>query len=205
MGEHPLQKDTMEGLRIISLDDGSDFFNLNILINLRLQQERRKKEEIESKKKPIFGRWIWKTLKDLGEVLCISRVYGEKIASFEQTVDISYKEYILGIEVEHLWAKTTLSDLIKNLTEEEWNLAIMDPEVPCIVEVVFDLDPIEDPRPVWKIQELHVQNQKTNTQPIQDKASFQGQKCPSGDNARLRSLEKNRMKIQKLRNNSQWN
>ena len=106
-------------------------------------------------------------MKDLGEVLCISRVYGEKIWD-EHTVDISYRVYIMGIEVEHLWANTTLLDLIKNLTEEEWNLAIMDPEVLCIVEVVYELDPIEDPRPVWKIQELHVQNQKTNIKTNED-------------------------------------
>ena len=103
----------MEGLNVISLDGGSYFFNLNILINLRLQQERKKKEEIESKEKPTFGKWIWNTLKDLGEVICITREYGEKIARYEQTVDVYHKEYILGFEVEHLWAKTTFSDLNK--------------------------------------------------------------------------------------------
>ena len=181
----------MGGISIISLDGGSDFFNLNILTNLSLLKEVRKAEKIESEK-PAFGRWIWNKLKDVGEVICISRIKGNKISWHEQTVEVYFKEYILGFEVEHLWAKATFSDLIKNLTEEEWDWAVMDPEV--IVkfkpEVILDFDPVEYPRPVWLIQECHVQNQKTNTQPIQDKASFQGQKCPSGDNARLRSLEK---------------
>ena len=40
----------MGGINIISLDGGSDFFNLNILTNLSLLKEVRKAEEIESKK-----------------------------------------------------------------------------------------------------------------------------------------------------------
>ena len=44
----------MEGIDIISLDDGSAFFNLNNLTNLMLQQEREKKEKIESKKKKLL-------------------------------------------------------------------------------------------------------------------------------------------------------
>ena len=159
----------MEGIDIISLDGGSDFFNLNILTILMLQKERKRKEEIESKKNPTFGRWIWNTLKDLGEVICITRAYGEKILGNEKTVEISHKEYILGFEVEHFWAKKTFSDLIKNLTKEEWDWVKMDPEDPCIVKAIWRWDPKEDPRPDWKIQEIHVQNHKTNTQPIQDK------------------------------------
>ena len=99
----------MEGITIISLDDGSDFFNLNNLTNLMLQQERKKKEEIESKEKPTFGRWIWNTMKDLGEVILKSEVYEEDILENETTIEISHKKYILGLEVEHAWAKKTVS------------------------------------------------------------------------------------------------
>ena len=75
----------MEGLNVISLDGGSYFFNLNILANLMLQ----KKEKIESK--PTFVRWIWNTLKDLGEVICITGAYEEEILGNEKTVEISHK------------------------------------------------------------------------------------------------------------------
>jgi hypothetical protein len=37
----------MEGITIISLEDGSDFFNLDILTNLSLLKEVRKAKEIE--------------------------------------------------------------------------------------------------------------------------------------------------------------
>ena len=41
----------MEDMSIISLDGGSDFFNLKILTNLMLQKEREKNARIESQKK----------------------------------------------------------------------------------------------------------------------------------------------------------
>ena len=85
----------MGGITIISLEDGSDFFNLDILTNLSLLKEVRKEKEIESKK-PAFGRWIWNKLKDVGEVICISRIKGNKISWHEQTVELYFKEYILG-------------------------------------------------------------------------------------------------------------
>ena len=59
----------MDSESIISLDGGSDFFNLNNLTNLMLQKEREKNAKIESQKNPTFGRWIWSTLKDLAEVI----------------------------------------------------------------------------------------------------------------------------------------
>ena len=37
----------MESIDIISLDGGSDFFNLNNLTNLMQQKERKKNEKIE--------------------------------------------------------------------------------------------------------------------------------------------------------------
>ena len=40
----------MESIDIISLDGGSDFFNLNNLTNLMLQKEREKNARIESQK-----------------------------------------------------------------------------------------------------------------------------------------------------------
>ena len=44
----------MESIDIISLDGGSDFFNLNNLTNLILQQEREKKAKIVLKKKKLL-------------------------------------------------------------------------------------------------------------------------------------------------------
>ena len=141
-------------------------------------------------------------MKDVGEVICITRIKGNKISCHEQTAEVYFKEYILGFEVEHLWAKTSFFDLIKNLTEEEWDLAAMDPEDVSKFkpEVIIDFDPVEDPRPTWWIQGNHqyVQNQKTNAQPIlsedsepiQESISHLGQSasCPPGDiTARLKS------------------
>ena len=139
----------MDSIDIISLDGGSDFFNLNNLTNLMLQQERKKKEEIESKEKPTLGRWIWNTMKDLGEVILKSETYEEEILWNEKTIEISHKKYILGLEVEHVWAKKTFSEVIKGLTKEEWDWVIMDPEVLYIIEGIFEWFPKEDPRPDW--------------------------------------------------------
>ena len=44
----------MESKSIISLDGGSDFFNLNNLTNLMLQKEREKNAKIELKKNQLL-------------------------------------------------------------------------------------------------------------------------------------------------------
>jgi hypothetical protein len=118
----------MEGITIISLKDGSYFFNLDILANFSLLKEVRKAKKIESEK-PAFEKWIWNKLKAVGEVICVTRDRGSTISWREQTTEVYFNTYILGFEVEHFWAKTSFFDLIKNLTEREWDLAAMDPEV----------------------------------------------------------------------------
>ena len=97
----------MEDLNYISLYGGSDFFNLTILTNLMLQKEREKNSRIESLKKPTFGRWIWSTLKDIGEGILKIEGYREKVLWDEGTIEVSYRRHILGIErfeVEYAWA-----------------------------------------------------------------------------------------------------
>ena len=111
--EHLLQKDIMEGITIISLEDGSDFFNLDILANLSLLKEVRKAQKIESEK-PAFERWSWNKLKAVGEVICVTRERGSRIFWREQTAEVYFNKYILGFEVEHLWAKTSFFDLISH-------------------------------------------------------------------------------------------
>ena len=107
-------------------------------------------------------------MKDLGEVILKSKVYEDEVLGNEKTIEISHKKYILGFEVEHAWAKKTVSELIKGLTKEEWDWVIMDPQVPCIVKDFWRWYPEEDPRPDWKIQRIQDQNQTTNNQPIQN-------------------------------------
>ena len=63
----------------VSLYRGSDFINLTKLTALMLQKVREKNAEIESKKKPTFGRWFWNTLKDIGEWIFISEKCKTKI------------------------------------------------------------------------------------------------------------------------------
>ena len=67
----------------ISLYHGSDFINLTKLTALMLQKEREKYAKIESQKEPTFGRWIWKTLKDIGEWILISEKSKTKILGNE--------------------------------------------------------------------------------------------------------------------------
>ena len=159
----------MEGPTIISLRDGSHFFNLDILANFSLLKEVRKARKIESEK-PAFRRWIWNKLKAVGEVICVTRDRGSKISWRDQTAEVYFNQYILGFEVEHFWAKNSFFDLIKNLTEKEWDLAAMDPEVVSKFspERIIDFDPVEDPRPIWYIQEYnqYIQNLETIAQPI---------------------------------------
>ena len=63
----------------ISLYQGSDFINLTKLTALMLQKEKEKNARIESLKEPTFGRWIWRTLKDIGEWIFISEKSKTKI------------------------------------------------------------------------------------------------------------------------------
>ena len=107
-----------------------------------LQKEKERNAKKESQK-PIFGEWIWKTLKDMGKWIQIKEKSGtDKIlgGKEEGTIEVYEKRYILGpiilenllgfegFEIESTEAKSTIHDLIKDLSEEEWDWIEMDLE-----------------------------------------------------------------------------
>ena len=70
-----------------------------------------------------------------------------------------------GFEIESTEAKNTVNDLIKDLSEEEWDWIEMDLEE---VEALTFMKPLEwspkiDPRPDWRIEEIQNQTQKEGT------------------------------------------
>ena len=118
----------------ISLYDGSDFINLTKLTVLMVQKERERNAKIESQQKPTFGRWIWKTWKNIGELILYSDDIDTKVrgGDGEGTIEISHRrhifgplspyDYLLGYEgfaVEYTWAKSTVAEVVRNLNEEE--------------------------------------------------------------------------------------
>ena len=145
-----------------------------------LQKEREKNAKIESQKEPTFGRWIWRTLKDIGEWIFISEKSKTKIRGYEGegTIETSQRRYILGpltpydyllgykgFEVEYTWAKSTVAEVVRNLNEEEWDwveMKLKEVEALKFREPIY-WDPKEDPRPDWRIQEIQNLNQIKNT------------------------------------------
>ena len=83
----------------VSLYQGSDFINLTKMTALMLQKERVKNAKIESQKEPTFGRWIWKTLKDIGEWIFISEKSKTKIRGDEGegTIEIHLRTNNFGL------------------------------------------------------------------------------------------------------------
>ena len=164
----------------ISLYDGSDFINLTKLTALMVQKERERNAKIESQQKPTFGRWIWKTWKNLGELMYYSDAIKTNVLGDdgEGTIEITHRrrifgpltsyDYLLGyegFEVEYTWAKSTVAEVVKNLSEEEWDcveMKIKEVEALKFRDPVY-WDPKEDPRPDWRIQEIQNLNQMKNT------------------------------------------
>jgi len=127
-----LKNYNLEG-ECLSLYDGSDFINLTKLIELVLQKEREKNARIESLQKPTFGRWIWRTWKNIGEWILHSEKSETTIRGYEGegTIETSQKRYILGplnpilgyrgFEIESTWAKSTVAEVVRDLNKEEWD------------------------------------------------------------------------------------
>ena len=70
-----------------------------------------------------------------------------------------------GFEIESTEAKSTVNDLIKDLSEEEWDWIEMDLEE---VKALTFMKPLEwspkiNPRPNWRIEEIQNQTQKEGT------------------------------------------
>ena len=187
----------------ISLYDGSDFINLTKLTALMLQKEREKNARIESLQKPTFGRWIWRTLKDIGEWILYSEKSETKVRGNEGegTIETSQRRYILGpitsdyllgykgFEIEYTWAKSTIAEVVRNLTEEEWDWVEMKlKEVRALkFKGPIEWDPKNDPRPDWRIQEIQNQNQ-INTTIIQDTVAQGSSMTSNGPGQNLKPI-----------------
>ena len=154
----------------ISLYSGSDFINLTKLTLLVLQKKKEENAKKESQKESTFGDWIWKTLKNIGEKLHVSGEANSKTRGIEEEITIKVYEnkYILGYTIlKYLWGfkgfkvestevESNIYDLIKDLSEEEWDWIEMDLKE---VEAHTFMEPLkwnpkEDPRPDWKIEEI---------------------------------------------------
>ena len=117
-------------------------------------------------------------MKDIGEWIFFSERSNSKVRGYEGdgTIEITYGRYILGpnnsdsllgykgFEVEYAWAKSTIVDIVKGLTRQEWNWVEMKLEEVQALEfkVPVEWDPKIDPRPDWRIQEIQNQNQIKN-------------------------------------------
>ena len=129
-------------------------------------------------KKKTFGRWIWSTLKDIGEWILYSEKSNTEIRGNEGdgTIEITYGRYILGpitsdyllgykgIEIEYAWAKSTIAEVVKGLTKKEWNWVEMKLREVRALKFKGPIGwyPKNDPRPDWRIQEIQNQNQIKN-------------------------------------------
>ena len=145
-----------------------------------LQKEREKNAKIESQKEQTFGKWVWKTLKDIGEWILVSEKSRTKIRKGEDqqgTIEVSQKRYILGprtlenllgfegFEIESTWAKSTVTEVIKDLSKEEWGWVEMKlREARALTfRTPVEWTPKIDPRPDWRIKEIQNQNRMEDT------------------------------------------
>ena len=109
----------------------SDFINLTKLIRLVLTKKKEEKKEEESKRESTVGSWVWETLKNIGEKICVSGKYKASIEGTRKKTDMKVHEekYILRIKVKTTEIESTMDDLIPDLAKEECDWLEMDPKV----------------------------------------------------------------------------
>ena len=169
----------------------SDFINLTKLIRLVLTKKKGREKEEESKRESTFGSWVWETLKNIGEEICVSRKYKASVKGTRKRTDMKVHEekYILGIKVENTEIESTMDDIIKDLSKEEWDWLAMDPKV--VENYRFSIPkewaPPKDPRPEWRIKETQIQTKEEDAQRNLREEKLQPEKNPGPEvsNSRL--------------------
>ena len=147
-----------------------------------MTKKKEEKKEKESKGESTFGSWVWKTLKNIGEEICVSRKYKASVKGTRKRTDMKVhgEKYILGIKVENTEIESTMEDIIKDLSKEEWDWLAMDPKVVgnYRFSIPKEWDPPKDPRPEWRIKETQVQTKEEDAQRNIKKEKLQPKKHP---------------------------
>ena len=152
---------------VVHYEPRSDFINLTKLIRLMLTKEKEERKEEESQRESTFGSWIWETLMNLGEMIWVTEDCRTNIKGTNGNTNIKIIEgkYIMGYQVKTNKIERTMEDIIKELTNEEWEWLDMDPEVnPYKFPRPQEWDSPKDLRPEWTIEGTQDQAKEVDTQ-----------------------------------------
>ena len=93
---------------------------------------------------------------NVGEVIAVTTVYDKERNGTDMTIQET--KYIMGITAEKTEINSTLQDLVKILSKEEWKwVSVSHKEIKIERIPTYTWSPLEDPRPEWRIKETQLQ------------------------------------------------